>query len=349
MKYIVFLTTGLKTNRNFIGVHRTDNPDKFDGYLGDGIEADKASSFMYPKSTLQYDVKMTGSKNFRRITIATCDTYKEACSKANKIIDNIINDTSYYNFERIDPRTVYQYDLLGNLKKKWNFNEIADFYNYPQERMKCFIDLKVTFSDSFWSFDKNIDINEYNDNFINHVSYIYNKSGKLVKVFSNYDDAVKFLKCSVKQALDSIKTQRDINDYYISNKLYSLFTPKPRRQNKSQVFHVYKDTGEYLGAYKGKTVMKVINQHSWKKLANTFNLYDGWYKDFYLSLVTVDKVPERPYKRKVEVYTKDGKLIETVYNLNILGSKYKVPKNKIVDIQQGNKYYGDYIFKYYSK
>ena len=51
----------------------------------------------------------------------------------------------------------------------------------------------------------------------------------------------------------------------------------------------------------------------------------------------------------MEVYTKDGNLVETVYNLNILGSKYKVPKNKIVDIQQGNKYFGDYIFKYYSK
>ena len=31
MKYIVFLTNGLKSNRNYIGVHKTENPSEFDG------------------------------------------------------------------------------------------------------------------------------------------------------------------------------------------------------------------------------------------------------------------------------------------------------------------------------
>ena len=132
MKYIVFLTTGLKSNRNYIGVHKTENPSEFDGYLGDGINIGKASSFMYPKSALQFSVKMDGTRNFKRITLATCNTFKEACTKANKIIDNIINDVDYYNFEKINTRTVYQYDLLGKLKRKWNFIDICDFYNYPQ-------------------------------------------------------------------------------------------------------------------------------------------------------------------------------------------------------------------------
>ena len=86
MKYIVFLTTGLKSNRNYIGVHKTENPSEFDGYLGDGINIGKASSFMYPKSALQFSVKMDGARNFKRITLATCNTFKEACIKANKII-----------------------------------------------------------------------------------------------------------------------------------------------------------------------------------------------------------------------------------------------------------------------
>ena len=148
MKYIVFLTTGLKSNRNYIGVHKTENPSEFDGYLGDGINIGKASSFMYPKSALQFSVKMDGARNFKRITLATCNTFKEACTKANKIIDNIINDVNYYNFEKINTKTVYQYDLLGKLKRKWNFMDICDFYNYPQERMERFIELKVPFVDS---------------------------------------------------------------------------------------------------------------------------------------------------------------------------------------------------------
>ena len=95
MKYIVFLTTGLKSNRNYIGVHKTENPSEFDGYLGDGINIGKASSFMYPKSALQFSVKMYGARNFKRITLATCNTFKEACTKANKIIDNISPKIEY--------------------------------------------------------------------------------------------------------------------------------------------------------------------------------------------------------------------------------------------------------------
>ena len=34
MKYIVYCTTNLVNNKTYIGVHQTENPDKFDGYIG---------------------------------------------------------------------------------------------------------------------------------------------------------------------------------------------------------------------------------------------------------------------------------------------------------------------------
>ena len=42
MKYIVYLTTNLKSqidgiNRIYVGVHGTENPNIFDGYIGCGI------------------------------------------------------------------------------------------------------------------------------------------------------------------------------------------------------------------------------------------------------------------------------------------------------------------------
>ena len=54
--YIVFLTKNLESkingiNRIYIGVHQT-NPNVFDGYLGDGIYINKASTYMYPKTPL---------------------------------------------------------------------------------------------------------------------------------------------------------------------------------------------------------------------------------------------------------------------------------------------------------
>lgn len=42
MKYIVYLTKNLKskingTNKIYIGVHKTENPEIFDGYIGCGV------------------------------------------------------------------------------------------------------------------------------------------------------------------------------------------------------------------------------------------------------------------------------------------------------------------------
>ena len=37
MKYIVYLTTNTANKKIYIGVHRTETPYDFDGYLGNGI------------------------------------------------------------------------------------------------------------------------------------------------------------------------------------------------------------------------------------------------------------------------------------------------------------------------
>jgi hypothetical protein len=37
MKYIVYLTTNLVNKKIYVGVHETETPYEFDGYLGDGV------------------------------------------------------------------------------------------------------------------------------------------------------------------------------------------------------------------------------------------------------------------------------------------------------------------------
>ena len=66
MKYIVYLTKNLINNKIYIGVHQTDNPNKFDGYIGCGVYTTQNSSYNHPKTAFQFAVKKYGPKNFKR-------------------------------------------------------------------------------------------------------------------------------------------------------------------------------------------------------------------------------------------------------------------------------------------
>lgn len=57
MKYIVYLTTNIKNNKIYVGVHGTETPYKFDGYLGNGVNRNNPSSIKNPKEPFQYAVK----------------------------------------------------------------------------------------------------------------------------------------------------------------------------------------------------------------------------------------------------------------------------------------------------
>jgi hypothetical protein len=55
MKYIVYLTKNLKSkingiNKIYVGVHKTKNPEIFDGYIGCGVYIQQPSTYMYPKT-----------------------------------------------------------------------------------------------------------------------------------------------------------------------------------------------------------------------------------------------------------------------------------------------------------
>ena len=52
---------------------------------------------------------------------------------------------------------------------------------------------------------------------------------------------------------------------------------------------------------------------------------------------------------KIDIYDKYGNFIETLNTLKQVKEKYKVPASKIKNIQCGDRYYKDWIFKYHSK
>ena len=50
----------------------------------------------------------------------------------------------------------------------------------------------------------------------------------------------------------------------------------------------------------------------------------------------------------IDVYDKFGNYIETLNTIKEVREKYNIPSHKLKNIQMGDKYYEDYIFKYHT-
>lgn len=139
MKYIVYQTTSKINNKIYIGVHKTENPGVFDGYLGCGVYIYRPSSYMHPKTHFQYAVKKYGIKNFIRTTIKIFDTEEEAYKlEAELVNQEFIERDDTYNLI-LGGRDVsqfmvkvYMYDLQGNFEREFESLISAAKYLNPE-------------------------------------------------------------------------------------------------------------------------------------------------------------------------------------------------------------------------
>lgn len=118
MKYIVYCTTCLVNGKIYIGVHKTKDPDIFDGYLGCGVEI--GWQLKNPKTAFQRALKKYGYNNFKRATLYVFDTEKEAYEKEAEIVNyDFIKRRDNYNtslggiYSSTHYKTIYRYYLDG--------------------------------------------------------------------------------------------------------------------------------------------------------------------------------------------------------------------------------------------
>ena len=82
MKYIVYQTVNKVNGKLYIGVHKTENPDVFDGYIGNGIKI--GYQLKNPKTAYQYALKKYGYDNFIRTTLYIFNSAEEAFAKIKR-------------------------------------------------------------------------------------------------------------------------------------------------------------------------------------------------------------------------------------------------------------------------
>lgn len=140
MKYIVYLTICTANNKIYIGVHQTQDPNVFDGYLGCGVRVNVPASYKKSKTPFQYAVNKYGVDKFKRITLGVFNTKEEAYDLEHKIVtEDFIRRPDTYNIklggeggcpEQVKTK-VYMYDIDGNFIREFNTVTECNKYFFP--------------------------------------------------------------------------------------------------------------------------------------------------------------------------------------------------------------------------
>ena len=78
MKFIVFETINLDNGKIYVGIHKVNDPEVFDGYLGDGVDIHLPESYNKSKTQLQSAVQRHGINAFKRITLKEFNNINDA-------------------------------------------------------------------------------------------------------------------------------------------------------------------------------------------------------------------------------------------------------------------------------
>lgn len=222
MKWIVYCTTCLINGKIYIGVHKTENPDVFDGYIGGGIEV--GWSLPHPTCAFHRALKKHGYKNFKRSTLHVFDDEKSAYDKEAEIVNlEFIKRRDNYNTklggihgEYYD--YIYKYDFDGNLiSEHLGISLLAKEMNCHWKSLSMACKLKRGFKGFYWSktkFDK-LDVSEYR-NIKWEVIYQFDIKGNFLKEWYSIKDICEEYNTTVSNIYSALNKKSQAKGFYFT-------------------------------------------------------------------------------------------------------------------------------------
>lgn len=202
MYYIVYKTINLINKKEYIGVHKTKDPNVFDGYLGCGVYVNslkKNDRYGLPAAIRKY-----GSNNFKRIVLYVYPYTDEGCDEAYSkeaelVTKEYVNRNDTYNrtiggvgvmrdAEVKLNKPIAQYDLNGKFIRKWeSISDAERSTNITSIQANIYGKSKYA-GDYQWRFYNNED---NIDPVLLHKVYQFDLSGKLINIWNSANDASK--------------------------------------------------------------------------------------------------------------------------------------------------------------
>lgn len=357
MKYIVYQTTNIKNNKIYIGVHKCENSEIFDSYIGCGIKITNPSSYMNPTTPLQMAVKKHGTSSFKRTTLKVFDNLEDAFNLEKELVTTeFINRSDTYNaklggtggasyFTKIN-----QFDLTGKLIKQWDsIVDAADFYSLSDTAIHNASKFKGSCKNYFWSINDEIEINEYS-HFVGQICYKYNINGKFITNYNSLVEAAKDNNTSLQSIQRAVKGGYKVNDNYYSLELCDKYLGKPKVSLKNKPIYIYSLEGEFITSLKnGKEICEFFNIKSTSSITTAIRT-ERQYKNYQISLEYKEKlniVEDKRNKRKqVAQYTLSGDFIKSFDSITQACVEFGTGVQKVLRGQQ--QQCKGFIFKYIS-
>lgn len=196
MKYIVYQVVNKVNGKLYIGVHKTENPEIFDGYIGGGIRV--GYKLEHPTTLYQRALKKYGYKNFIRTTLYIFDDMEEAYAKEAEIVNmEFVKRRDTYNTKlggihnNFVVKQLYQFDFNGNLLRSWDTSkEAEEYYGCCTGRFRIAIDKKIEACGYYWSFQDHINPKEYSKHKYSEI-YQFDIDGNFLNKYSSLPELVK--------------------------------------------------------------------------------------------------------------------------------------------------------------
>jgi hypothetical protein len=356
-KYIVYETTNLINGKIYVGLHKTKDPDTFDGYIGDGIYITQPYTYMNPKYKFQYAVKKYGPKNFKRKTLAIFNTLKEASDLEEQIVNEKFLERSdvynmilgglggYFITNRIK---VFQYDVNGNYLKEYeSFADAALQLNCDYTLISYAVRKKAKAKGFFWNTDKveKLDLSNYNLGLNHSIKiFFYSLEGKYLGGFKTQTSAERktgiSASCIKKSCILGIPVK---NKYYISYIKAESYDKARTEYLKTRSVYKYNSDGSFCKEYETQLEAELENKTN---ITKAIKLKSPDENGFLWGLEKLENynVPKKRVKRQVGKYDLEGNLVK-IYESATAAEKEN--GTSIWKVLAGtNKTHKQHIYKY---
>lgn len=360
MKYIVYCTTNFVNNKIYIGVHKTEDPNIFDGYIGNGVKIGLPGTYMKPKTAFQAAVKKYGVDKFSRKILYIYDTAQEAYLKEKELVDEdfLKLDTNYNMIlgggEERPTEPINQFSESGEFIKKWQTLEDAcSFFNCSMSAFRTAMHFKEKLLGYFWSRESTIDVTTYSKGDNKKPVYKYSKTGKLLANYPSLLQASKDENTTPSTLITAIQGASLVNkEFYYSFDLYDVFIPKAKQSLRGKKFYIYTLEGSFIKEIKdSKELLDFMGVKSFSSIWDAIQRRNGLYKTFQIKTEFTETVPPLSNKslaKKVDVYDKEGNLIKTCDSVQKAAQEFNAKVSSINRVLRGLACTtAGYVFKFH--